>query len=232
MLPIIFLLFLHISGPQQAYDTLHLEGWTVNVDPVLKQKHADLWNAVEQELNVQLTNIERVLPDGPLAKIRTIPIWVHFTSPETTCMAFHPDSDWLAAHKMDPRMAHGVEIGNAANFVSWTYEQPWMVLHELSHGYHFLFLPKGFDNPDVKAAYDKAMAAHRYDSVLHWDGKMAKAYATTNPMEYFAECTEAYFGTNDFYPFVRAELMHADPDGYQLMRSEWGEPEKRLHWPE
>ena len=25
-------------------------------------------------------------------------------------------------------------------------------------------------------------------------------------MEYFAEASEAFFGTNDFYPFVRAEL--------------------------
>ena len=210
------------------YDTFQVEGWTINVDPALEQKSPALWNAVEQELTVQLTNISRVVPDRPLAQIRTIPIWIHITSPQTQCMAFHPDASWLQQHQMDERMAHGVEIGNAANFVSWTYEQPWMVLHELSHGYHYLFLPGGFDNPDVKASYQKAMAAHRYDDVLHWDGNRAKAYATTNPMEYFAECTEAYFGTNDFYPFVRAELMHADSDGYALMQKEWGSPQKRI----
>lgn len=211
-----------------TYDTLNLEGWTVHAEAALVREHPVLWAAVRQELTVQLVNIERVVPDKPLGEIRTIPVWIHLDDPGTVCAAFHPDASYLSSHGMDPKMAHGIEIGNARNFVSWTYEQPWMVLHELAHGYQFLFLPSGFDNPDVKAAYAAAMAAHRYDSVRHWDGKMAKAYATTNPMEYFSECTEAYFGTNDFYPFVRGELMSADPDGYALMVKMWGEPVKRV----
>ena len=32
-------------------------------------------------------------------------------------------------------------------------------------------------------------------------------------MEYFAELSEAYFGTNDFYPFVRGELQTTRPAG-------------------
>ena len=215
-----------VYAPQ--YDVLHLEGWTLKVATELETGHAALWEAARKELTVQLTNIERVVPDGPLQKIRTIVIYVHESSPETVCMAYHPDAQWLKDHKMEPEMAHCVEIGSASNFVSWTYEQPWMVLHELAHAYHNQFLPQGFDDPDVKAAYDSAMKAKRYEAVLHWDGKTVRAYATTNPMEYFSECTEAYFGTNDFYPFVRAELMHADPDGYALMQKEWGEPQKRV----
>lgn len=210
------------------YQNFTIEGWTVHTETALVQEHPQLWAAVRQELTVQLINIERVVPDKPLAEIRTIPIWIHIDDPQTACAAFHPDSGWLRDHQMDPQMAHGFEIGNARNFVSWTYEQPWMVLHELAHGYQFLFLPSGFDNTDVKAAYAAAMAAHRYDSVRHWNGGMEKAYATTNPMEYFSECTEAYFGTNDFFPFVRAELMNADPDGYTLMKKIWGDPVKRV----
>jgi hypothetical protein len=57
--------------------------------------------------------------------------------------------------------------------------------------------------------------------VLHIDGREQQAYALTNPMEYFAECTEAYFGTNDFFPFVRAELKKHDPAGYELMEKSW-----------
>jgi hypothetical protein len=30
-------------------------------------------------------------------------------------------------------------------------------------------------------------------------------------MEFFAEMTEAYFGSNDFYPFVTGELKQAKP---------------------
>jgi hypothetical protein len=48
-------------------------------------------------------------------------------------------------------------------------------------------------------------------------------------MEYFSECSEAYFGQNDFYPFVRAELKEFDRAGYALMVKEWGEaPVKKL----
>ena len=41
-------------------------------------------------------------------------------------------------------------------------------------------------------------------------------------MEYFAEATEANFGANDFYPFVRAELREHDPEAYALTESIWG----------
>jgi hypothetical protein len=40
-------------------------------------------------------------------------------------------------------------------------------------------------------------------------------------MEYFAETTEAYFGCNDFHPFVKGELMKVDPGGFELMESIW-----------
>ena len=44
----------------------------------------------------------------------------------------------------------------------------------------------------------------------------------TNEKEYFAESTEAFFGTNDFYPFVRAELKEYDPDMFALLCEVWG----------
>jgi hypothetical protein len=40
--------------------------------------------------------------------------------------------------------------------------------------------------------------------------------------EYFAETSEAYFGTNDCYPFVRAELKPHDPRMYELLGKLWG----------
>jgi hypothetical protein len=39
--------------------------------------------------------------------------------------------------------------------------------------------------------------------------------------EYFAEASEAYFGTNDFYPFVRTELQRHDPEMYELLKRLW-----------
>ena len=124
-------------------------------------------------------------------------------------------------------MAGGIELANARNFLNWTLEQPWMILHELSHAYHHKFLSGGFENSQVKAAYQSAMDAKRYDSVLKIGNTEEKAYATTNPQEYFAEATEAFFGTNDFYPFVRSELKRHDPGGYELVKKLWGEKSDR-----
>jgi hypothetical protein len=97
-----------------------------------------------------------------------------------------------------------------------------MVLHELAHGYHHRFLG-GYENPEIAAVYRRAVEGKSYESVLHWDNKMARAYVLNNPQEYFAELTEAWFGTNDFYPFVRAEVTKHDPEGAKLLRKLWGD---------
>ena len=44
----------------------------------------------------------------------------------------------------------------------------------------------------------------------------------SNPMEYFAEATEAFFSRNDFFPFNRAELKRHDPEMEQLLAKLWG----------
>jgi hypothetical protein len=127
----------------------------------------------------------------------------------------------LRDHGKDPDKARCVELANARNFLKWTQEQPWMVLHELAHGYHHQFLKGGFENPKIKNAFDNAIKSKRYESVLRSNGKKEKAYATTNPMEYFAEASEAYFGKNDFYPFDRAELEQHDPKMFAVVDKVW-----------
>ena len=164
------------------------------------------------------------MPAGAVGDLRRVRIWVEEEEPHHPCMAYHPDAGWLRDHGMNPEKARCVEIANARNFLAWTVDQPWMVLHELAHGYHHQFLDDGFDNAEVRAAYDRAMDSGLYDSVLRIDGEDERAYAATNPMEYFAEASEAFFGTNDFYPFVRSELRRHDPGMYALLEKLWRRP--------
>lgn len=44
----------------------------------------------------------------------------------------------------------------------------------------------------------------------------------TDPMEYFAETTEAFFSRNDFFPFTRDELHSHDPKMFALLKKLWG----------
>ena len=47
-------------------------------------------------------------------------------------------------------------------------------------------------------------------------------YGMTNPMEYWAESTEAFFSRNDFYPFNREELHRHDPEMETVLAHLWG----------
>jgi hypothetical protein len=210
-----------LFDPVEQYDTRRLEGWDVLVNKrLLLKQHQELCDETLKVLGDHLFRITRVLPAGALAKVRKVPIWVELNHPRHPCMCYHTSADWLRQHGMNPKKAGAVELANACNFLSWTQQQPWMVLHELAHAYHDLVL--GFDNVEVRACYDRAVASKSYESVLHINGTKRRHYALTNDREYFAEATEAYFGTNDFYPFVRAELQRHDPGGYDLMEKLWG----------
>jgi Mlc titration factor MtfA (ptsG expression regulator) len=104
---------------------------------------------------------------------------------------------------------------------------PNFALHELAHAYHHRVLPDGFDNAELKAAYERAKASKTYDKVERWFGNgrpntTERAYAMSNPQEYFAESTEAYFSRNDFFPFNRANLKQHDPEMEKLLGSLWG----------
>ncbi len=93
------------------------------------------------------------------------------------------------------------------------------IFHELSHAYHWHI---GFKRDDVILAYQNAIANNLYEDVPFITGGIQdKAYATKNEMEYFAELSEAYFGTNNFYPFVREELETYDPVGFEMLKKVW-----------
>ena len=71
------------------------------------------------------------------------------------------------------------------------------------------------------------MKEGKYEKVKIWDGRVGSHYGRTNRMEYWAESTEAYFGVNDIYPFVRAELREHDPQMVRFIERYWGvDPEQ------
>jgi hypothetical protein len=212
--------------PTDAYEKREILGWKIVVNRQFVRDKPGLATQTLRQLEHQLYNIHRVVPPPAIEKLQRIAIWVEHREPHHPCMAYHPAAGWLKSHDMNPDKARCVEIANAENFLTWTLHQPWMVLHELAHGYHHQFLG-GYDNPQIRAAHERAVANGSYAAVLRVNGTDGKHYAATNPMEYFAEATEAYFGTNDFFPFVRAELKRHDPAGYELIESLWGAAKKR-----
>ena len=216
------------EAPQNAhFDPVikNIEGWTVHVDPkLLEGEHAEGGARALTMLANHLQRIAILMPKDRLEQLQKVGIWIEYDHPGINAEPgpYHPSVDWLTARGYDARLAKKVHITRAASLLERHHmiKHPAVILHELAHAYHDQVL--GFDEPRIKAAYDKAMKAGIYDKVLLYTGQKVRHYAATNHKEYFAEGTEAYFYRNDFYPFVRAELKEHDPVLHDLLEELWG----------
>jgi len=205
--------------PTSRYEVRKIEGWTVLVHKKLLEEEKELGEKALKLLAAKLYGITRVVPPPALEKLRRVRIWLE-DNPRVKCACYHPSRKWLEGNGFNPEKAKCVEIGGPKNFLAWEACQPNMVLHELAHAYHHQVL--GYNQPDIRAAYRRAVESKKYESVLYYGGSRRRAYALNNDQEYFAELSEAYFGTNDFYPFVRPEIKEHDPEMFKVLRKVWG----------
>lgn len=200
-----------------------LEGWTVRVDDRLLQAPDDeTGSRALRFLEARLFDIKAVVPGDKLTKLQSVTIVLDLSHGKLASMQYHPGSGWLKANGYAADLVKCVHIPRAGKLPTRRNinEQPWAVLHELAHAYHDQVL--GFDEPRIKAAYEKYRDSGHGDATLLYDGRRVRHYALTNPMEFFAEMTEAYFGVNDFFPFTRAELKESEPEIYALLQEIWG----------
>jgi hypothetical protein len=203
------------------HETQSIEGWTVHVDKrLLAGDEQELGDQALRLMRGKLFEISLWLPPKALEKLREAPIWLDLDHP-LTHMQYHPSADWLRDHGHDEAMAQSVHIPNAELFIEHhqSQTQPACLLHELAHAYHERVL--GYDDAAIRENYERAVAEKKYESVLHVSGQKQRHYLLTNPQEYFAELTEAWFSVNDFYPFVRAELKEVDPESAALLERVW-----------
>ncbi len=206
--------------PTADYQTVNICGWNCRIAPDLIQD-APLYEKVARMLELQFRQIQFVVPASAVEKIKSVPLWIQKKDPVMSIACFHVSEDWLKQKGLNPDKVRGVDIPNAQLMLDEYDRQPMLVFHELSHAYHLLFLDNGYDNAAVIDAYKNAMEKKRYDKVLTFWQTEEKAYAATNPMEYFAELSECYFGENDFYPFVKAEFRVHDPEGVKMIEELW-----------
>lgn len=200
-----------------------IEGWMVKVDPLLLTKeNEEVATQAFTALANHLQRVKYIVPKDRCEQLQKLPIWLELKG-ALGSMQYHPDRGWLLANKHDPRLEKHVHIPQAKELYDphmWA-KHPYVVLHELAHAYHDQML--SFDNAEVIAAYDNAAEKKLYEEVLLYTGQKVRHYGLTNHKEYFAESTEAYFGVNDFYPFVRAELKEHDPTMFALLEKIWGQ---------
>ncbi len=212
---------------QPASRTAHdAHGWRVLVDDrLLAGDDAELGARALAFLEAKLFEIKTVVPAARVQELQRFTIVLDRDCGDLQSMQYHPSAGWLKANGYDTRLAKCVHLPRAADLPTRRNinEQPWVILHELAHAYHDQLL--GFDYPPIIAAYERFQASGRGEETLLYDGRRVRHYALSNPKEFFAEMTEAYFGVNDFYPFNRAELQEAEPELSALLSAIWDDAE-------
>jgi hypothetical protein len=206
-------------GTENTYSQNPIGQWRVCIARILQEDNPTIATQSIELLENDLEHIEELLEPSIVSRLQEVHIWVELNIEQFPGAVYHPSEGWLAQNNYPTYWAEGIQIGNATNYLNWTAIQPAMVLHELSHAWHHQVL--GYNQMEIEAAYDAAMSSGIYSNVEYAAGGTQSAYATTNKQEYFAELTEAYFWTNDFYPFIRSELEDFDPLGYQALQNAW-----------
>ena len=200
-----------------------VEGWTIKLDPqLLLPENAEIKGQALTAIANHLQRVKFIVDKPHVKQLQQLPIWVELENATLTSMQYHPDRGWLISNGHDPRLVKHVHVPIARELYArhmWA-KHPYVLLHELAHAYHDQVL--SFDNKEIIAAFKKAQAEKIYDKVLDHNGRNVKHYGIGNHKEYFAESTEAYFGVNDFYPFVRAELKTHDPGMFRILETVWG----------
>jgi len=207
------------------HSPVKLQGWTLQFDKrLLSGKHKSVGDEVRRMIDGKLFEITLLVSPSRLKHLREVPIWVDLDHPLRTAQ-YHPGAKWLRDHGHDPKMVKAVHIPDAGRLINLirSNDQPAVMLHELAHAYHDRVL--GFGYGPIRKAWDKIVASKKYEKVLHIRGNQVRHYALTNHKEFFAEMSEAFFDTNDFYPFVRAELKEFEPEVFALLKAVWSEGE-------
>ncbi len=208
------------------YESRVLRGWSVliRLELLTDEKKAETERGLAL-IGKQLEDIERLVPAKAVAQMKKVTLWLSPPYGKGAGAEYHPGAGWLKQNGRNPAMVKGVEFSGVANLDKEVLRMPLLTLHELAHAYHDQVL--GFNHPEIKACYDRAVANQSYDKVSrkNWQGKITegvRAYAMTTPMEYFAETTEAFFGQNDFFPYDRKELEAHDPEMVAVLKKVWG----------
>jgi len=208
------------------YIVSKVRGWSIHMHKeYVNGDKAVLANAMKN-IDIQLGHVETLFPEKAVVKMRKIPIWV---SPGRHKAEYHWSRAWVVSHDRPAEMTHSVQITNIGILRRSRPTGPWVLLHELAHGYHDRYVSRE-DFKAISQAYKNALDKGLYQKVLHTNrgrGKYVKAYAATRMHEYFSENTEAYFGVNDFYPFNRAELRDYDPEMAKIIERVYHVNEKK-----
>ena len=209
---------------EDRFEIRNLEGWTVYINRDVPRLYPGQTARTLEHLRWELYQIKLAAPALAVTNMQEHnAIWMEYK--EKVNLSYHPERSWLIGRgytiPRDPKSFMSLSV---KTHVGDSYRHPFVVFHELAHGYDYYFIGKGheYGNAESQANYERMMKEGKYERVKIWDGRIGSHYGRTNRMEYWAESTEAYLAVNDIYPFVRAELREHDPNMARFIERYWG----------
>ncbi|MBL7218768.1 MAG: hypothetical protein ISS69_01520 [Phycisphaerae bacterium] len=215
---------------EDRFEIRNVEGWTVYINRDVRREHADDLAQTLEHLRWELYQVKLAVPAAAVSNMQeNTPIWMEYS--ERVSLSYHPSRNWLIKRgytvPKDPRSMMSLSV---RSHYGDSYRHPFVIFHELAHGYDFHFIGRGrrYGNDECQKNYERMMKTKTYEKVQIWHGRKGSHYARTNRMEYWSESSEAYFAVNDIYPFVRAELRDHDPKMARLLERYWGVDAKEI----
>ena len=209
---------------EDRFEIRNVEGWTVYINRDVPRQYPEETARTLEHLRWELYQIKLAAPAAAVANMQeNSAIWMEYK--EEVDLSYHPERAWLIGRGYTiPRDPQSFMSLSVKTHVGDSYRHPFVVFHELAHGYDYYFIGKGqaYGNAECQANYERMMKEGKYEKVKIWDGRIGSHYGRTNRMEYWAESTEAYLAVNDIYPFVRAELREHDPNMARFIERYWG----------
>jgi hypothetical protein len=215
------------NHPPREYVERPVRGWGVLVEKQLLDEAPDVAKKALSRLDEKLGKAVSVLPEPTLPDLRKLKIFLMY-GPKAKSGGRDNGLEYFrldaAKHQkwLDPRMARGVVIFDAANYTAitdfWALKA---LVHEFGHAQHLEHWPE--NRADIYDAWDHAMKTGLYKVVRDEDKNThVPNYAAQNHLEYFAELTAAYFVGINYFPKDRAGLKAYDPVGFAVVEKLWG----------
>ena len=203
----------------EDYERREVAGFTVLLNPMVAEQ-TTLAEQLMESIELQISGLTAQLPASRMTELQKTFIWVELDDEPDKASIYHSSSDWIVASAGNKDKLGHIEIVNAGNFVKWSRDrQSSILLHEYIHAFHHKVL--GVAHQAIIDAFEQAQLRRMYDQIEHSSGVVGPGYASLNPLEYFAEISEAYFVYNDYFPFNRTQLKAHDPIGHDLVEMLW-----------
>jgi hypothetical protein len=203
-----------------------VRAWTVLVEKQLMQQDQELAKKALDRLQQQLDELMRLFPKPAQKRFSKLTLFLMFGERsdgggrDNGLEFFQKDAPQHYLN-LDPRMASGILIYSADNYVWLPPRRALMALaHEFAHAYQLEQWPE--NEPQIYDTWEHAVQQGLYRNVKDENGEvLEQGYAAVNQLEYFAELSMVYFVGGYYTPFNPTELKSYDAAGYEMVRKMW-----------